>query len=161
MKLGTFALLATVTGASIFLCKKLVEHSQKRRRDPDSVIYARGSERVGEKVRKASMFAVGAVKTSADKIAEGFRDMKNIDLVQRGEETVNSAKDVVQSLKEEIDELKSLFGGNKTAAVCECGTDCGCECSDPGDIVTAAEEQTAQEILEKAETLNPHAFDGE
>jgi polyhydroxyalkanoate synthesis regulator phasin len=156
MKLGTFAVLAAVTGASIFLCKKLVEHSQKRRKDPDSVIYARGSERVGEKVRKASMFAVGAVKTSADKIAEGFRDMKNIDLVQRGEETVNSAKDVVQSLKEEIDELKGLFGANKNAVVCECG--CGC---DSDDIVTPEDEQAAQDIIEKAETLNPHSFDGE
>jgi polyhydroxyalkanoate synthesis regulator phasin len=154
MKLGTFAVLATVTGASIFLCKKYIEHSRERRKNPDSVIYARGSERVGETVRKASMFAVGAVKTSADKIAEGLRDMKNIDLVQRGEETVNSAKDVVQSLKDEIEELKGMLGVNKTPAACECG--CGLD-----DIVTPEDEQTAQDVLEKADTLNPHAFDGE
>lgn len=154
MKFGTFAVLAAVAGASIFICKKLIAHSKKRKKDPDSVIYARGSERVGEKVRQVSMFAVGAVKTGADKIAEGLRDMRNIDLVQRGEETVTSAKEVVQSLKDEIEEIRSLFGAKKGDTVCECG----CAVDPAPD---EQDEAAAEDILEKAETLNPHAFDGE
>lgn len=53
------------------------------------------------KLRKASMFAVGAIKTSADKIAEGVKDIVNEDMVKKGEETT-------ENIKKEIDNLKNL-----------------------------------------------------
>jgi len=93
---------AALVGLGVYLSKKFRANDE----DEDAVIYAEEKETYGEKLHKASMFAVGAIKTSADKIVEGFKDIKNQDMVKKGEDTVchvkESAGDFVDNVKEKV-----------------------------------------------------------
>lgn len=56
------------------------------------------------KVRRASMYAVGAIKTTADKISEGIQQVKSEDMVKKGEEQVEKIKANSAAIKERIKE---------------------------------------------------------
>ncbi|MCH5200224.1 MAG: YtxH domain-containing protein, partial [Oscillospiraceae bacterium] len=53
-------------------------------------------------VRRASMYAVGTIKTTADKISEGIKQVKNEDMVKKGEETVEQIKGTTDGIKEKV-----------------------------------------------------------
>ena len=50
------------------------------------------------------MYAVGTIKTTADKISEGIRQVKNEDMVKKGEETVEQLRDTTDGIKERVAE---------------------------------------------------------
>jgi len=93
---------AALVGLGVYLSKKFLAKDLEE----DAVIYAEEKETYGEKLHKASMFAVGAIKTSADKIVEGFKDIRNQDMVKKGEDTVchvkETAGDFVDNVKEKV-----------------------------------------------------------
>jgi polyhydroxyalkanoate synthesis regulator phasin len=111
MKLTTILLGgAALVGLGIYLSRKF---SAKNNED-ESFVYASEKESRGEKIRKASMFAVGAIKTGADKIAEGIKDIRNQDMVKKGEDTIDSAKetagDFAHGIKEKVVSAVSKVG---------------------------------------------------
>jgi len=98
MKLTTIMLGgAALVGLGVYLSRKFGVRGDEE----ESVIYAKEKETYGEKLHKASMFAVGAVRTGADKIVEGIKDIKNQDMVKKGEETTDQ-------IKRDIDDLKDM-----------------------------------------------------
>jgi hypothetical protein len=60
------------------------------------------------------MFAVGAIKTGADKIVEGINDIRSQDMVKKGEKTVCDAKEAAGDF---VGELKEKVTGRAALAV--------------------------------------------
>ena len=103
MKLATILIGgAALVGLGVYLSKKF----NTKIDEDESFVYAEEKETRGQKIRKASMYAVGAIKTSADKIAEGIKDIRNQDMVKKGEETIDHAKeaagDFAHGVKEKV-----------------------------------------------------------
>lgn len=78
-----------------------------------SRVYAKAKvKEYGEKARKASMFAVGAIKTSADKLGETIKDIKTNDMVKKGEQTFGAVKEtggnIKNDIKRDIEDLKDM-----------------------------------------------------
>lgn len=48
------------------------------------------------------MYAVGTIKTTADKISEGIKQVKSEDMVKKGEETVEHIKETGESFKTQV-----------------------------------------------------------
>ena len=97
--------IASVAGIGYYVGKKVIE---KRNAEPKAFTEVK-IEKTGDKVRKASMFAVGTLKTTADKIAEGINQVKNEDMVKKGEQTIEQVKDTTESIKTEIgNEINTL-----------------------------------------------------
>lgn len=96
--------LAGVAGIGYYVYKKMNEKKE------DTTAYTEYKEKrsAGDRVRRASMYAVGTIKTTADKISEGIRQVKNEDMVKKGEETVEQIKDTTNGIKEEMKEIKNL-----------------------------------------------------
>ncbi|MCL2637650.1 MAG: hypothetical protein FWD48_04690 [Oscillospiraceae bacterium] len=112
MKLTTILLGgAALVGLGVYLSKKL---GAKIDEEEDAVIYASENETYGEKFHKASMFAVGAIKTGADKIVEGINDIRKQDMVKKGEQTVC---DVKESAGNFVGELKDKVTGRDKAII--------------------------------------------
>lgn len=106
MKLSTMLIgAATLVGVGVYVGKKLIETKENT---DESVVIAESKETYGDKFHKASMFAVGAVKTSADKIAEGIKEIKSADMVKKGEETIEQAKEATEQIKKDIEDLKNM-----------------------------------------------------
>ncbi|MCL1882015.1 MAG: hypothetical protein FWF76_07560 [Oscillospiraceae bacterium] len=86
----------------------------------DASVYARGrASRMrgkngdyGKKIKKASLFAVGAIKTGADKFGETIQDIKSKDMVEKGKSAVEAVKqvggNVKNDIKKEVEELKDV-----------------------------------------------------
>ncbi|MCL2019563.1 MAG: hypothetical protein FWG70_07370 [Oscillospiraceae bacterium] len=104
---------ALLVGLGVYLSKKF----NAKNTDEDAVVYAEEKETYGEKLHKASMFAVGAIKTSTDKIVEGFKDMKNQDMVKKGEITIDHAKEAAGGFVGDLKEKVSIFSRNKEAVI--------------------------------------------
>jgi|GEM_PF-1453973 len=103
MKLITIILgAATLVGIGVYLSRKFGVKNE----EDESVIYTEENETYGEKLHKASLFAVGAIRTGADKIAEGIKDIRNQDMVKKGGETLDKVKgtagDIVEDLKDMV-----------------------------------------------------------
>ncbi|MCL2694285.1 MAG: hypothetical protein FWE60_04180 [Oscillospiraceae bacterium] len=95
---------AALVGLGVYLSRKF---GAKHEEDEAAVLYAGEKETYGEKLHKASLFAVGAVKTGADKIVEGIKDIRNQDMIKKGEETIESAKEAAEGF---VGDIKSKVG---------------------------------------------------
>lgn len=170
-KISAFVGLAALAGVGFYVGKKLIEKNaaEKEQRensiDESEVFVEERHSTPKEKIQKASLFAVGAIKTGTEKFKEGLDEIINNDMVAKGEDTVaktkefaketkdktvefakdakdktvNFAKDAGESIKGEIENLKNMVSSiNVTAAEQE-------------DVVEAepVEEETAE--AEKAE----------
>ncbi|MDR2559977.1 MAG: hypothetical protein LBC86_10635 [Oscillospiraceae bacterium] len=114
MKLTTILIGgAALVGLGLYLSKKL---GSKDEEDEDVVVVAGEKETYSEKLHKASMFAVGAIKTSADKIVEGINDIRRQDMVKKGEQTVC---DVKESAGNFVGELKDKVAGRAQVVMAE------------------------------------------
>jgi gas vesicle protein len=64
------------------------------------------------KIKKASLFAVGAIKTGADKIGETICDIKTKDMIKKGEQTMDAVKEtggnIKNDIKRDIEDFKSM-----------------------------------------------------
>ena len=85
--------------------------------DPDVTACVKES-RIGDKLRKASMFAVGAIKTGADKLGETVNEIKTADMIKKGEQTVGAVKETGESIKtdikRDIEDLKATVDAVKS-----------------------------------------------
>ena len=90
--------LAGVAGVGYYVYKKTNEKKE------DATAYTEYKEKrsAGDRVRRASMYAVGTIRTTADKISEGIRQVKNEDMVKKGEETVEQMKETTDGIKEHV-----------------------------------------------------------
>lgn len=108
--------LAGTAGIGYLVYKKMNEKKE------DVEAYTEYSEKElpnknGGKVHRASMYAVGTIKTTADKISEGIKQVKSEDMVKKGEETVKKIKTNTSTIKEHVKEsaenVKESLKGNK------------------------------------------------
>lgn len=114
-KITALLTLAGIAGIGYYIYKKMNEQKD------DTTAYTEYKEKIsaGDRVRRASMYAVGTIKTTADKISEGIQQVKTGDMVKKGEETVEHMKETTgeikehviettNGIKEEIKEIKNL-----------------------------------------------------
>ena len=148
-KISAFVGLAALAGVGFYVGKKILEKNaaEKEQRenniDESEVFVEERHSTPKEKIQKASLFAVGAIKTGTEKFKEGLDEIINNDMVAKGEDTVaktkefaketkdktvefakdakdktvNFAKDAGESIKSEIENLKNMVSSiNVTAA---------------------------------------------
>ena len=106
-KLVAFLGIAALSGIGYCVGRQLVKKSEEK-----SGVYVKTKESTDNKFHRASMFAVGAIKTGADKVAEGISDIMNKDMVKKGEDTIEQAKETTETVKDnvkkEIENLKNM-----------------------------------------------------
>ncbi len=143
--------IAALSGLGYCVGKQLVKKSEEK-----SGVYVKTKESNDSKFHKASMFAVGAIKTGADKVAEGINDIMNKDMVKKGEDTVEQAKETTETVKDnvkkEIENLKNMVVSiNVTPGEAQ-----------PEDFEAAtAVEPESDNAPEKEEASEPSAADEE
>ena len=129
-KLSALVSIAALAGVGYYVAKKLIDKRNAEEEERASHVYEDDSEVFvqevhsdpKEKLRRAGMFAVGSIKTGAEKIKEGLDEMIDSDMVSKGEEAfektkaaasetadkaVNFAKSAGESIKENIDNIKA------------------------------------------------------
>ena len=117
--------IAALAGAGYVIGKKIIEKKRQRDEfygiddidailDEDGVdvgVYAK-QKNYGDKIKKASLFAVGAIKTGADKLNETVHDIKSQDMVKKGGQTVDAVKatggNIRNDIKREVEDLKCM-----------------------------------------------------
>lgn len=99
--------IAALSGLGYYVGKQIIKKGEDK-----SGVYVKTKDSNDSKIHKASMFAVGAIKTGADKVAEGINDIINKDMVKKGEDTFEQAKETTESVKDnvkkEIESLKNM-----------------------------------------------------
>ncbi len=92
--------LAGTVSVGYLVYKRMTEKKE------DTSAYTEYKEEIqkGGKLHRASMYAVGTIKTTADKISEGIKQVKSEDMVKKGEETVELIKETGESFKEQVKE---------------------------------------------------------
>ncbi len=164
--------LAALAGVGYYVGKKVFEKKKADKEnyiEPEVFVEERHSS-PKEKFQKASLFAVGAIKTGTEKFKEGIDEIINNDMVSKGEETVNSAKETVletkdkavniakdtgSAIKGEIENLKNMVTSINTGA-----GEAEDEAIDPAEASEAAEEAQSAEAApaeEPAEEAAPAA----
>ena len=104
-KLSAFIGLAAVAGIGFYVGKKVYEKKKNEETahvyDTDSEIFVEEKHSTPkEKLQRASLFAVGALKTGTEKFKEGIDEIINQDMVSKGEETVAKTKEFAKDTKE-------------------------------------------------------------
>ena len=110
-----------------------------------------------EKLRRASMFAMGAAKTGIEKFKEGIDDIVNKDMVTKGEETYAKTKVTVTEAKDKVtafaktttDNIKNKFAKSGEGEAAE-----NAEESAPAEDAAPAEEAAPAEPSDTSETLS-------
>ena len=161
--------LAALAGVGYYVGKKVFEKKKADREnyiEPEVFVEERHST-PKEKFQKASLFAVGAIKTGTEKFKEGIDEIINNDMVSKGEETVNSAKETVletkdkavniakdtgSAIKGEIENLKNMVTSINTGA-----GEAEDEAIDPAEASEAAEEAQSAEAAPADEEAAPAA----
>lgn len=160
--------LAALAGVGYYVGKKVFEKKKADKEnyiEPEVFVEERHSS-PKEKFQKASLFAVGAIKTGTEKFKEGIDEIINNDMVSKGEETVNSAKETVletkdkavniakdtgSAIKGEIENLKNMVTSiNTGAGEAEEEAIDPAEASEATEEVQSAEETPAEESAEEA-----------
>lgn len=151
-KLSAILSVAALAGVGYYVGKKVFEKKKAEEADraekialgemDESEIFVEEKHSSPkEKIQKASLFAVGAIKTGTEKFKEGIDEIINSDMVSKGETTVsevkvyasekkeqagafvsekkeqavNFAAETKNNIKNEIDNLKSMVTSINTA----------------------------------------------
>ena len=110
-KLSALVGLAALAGVGFYVGKKLLEKNaaekEQRERDFDEseVFVEEKHSTPKEKIQKASLFAVGAIKTGTEKFKEGIDEIINKDMVAKGEDTVAKTKEFAKETKDKTVEF--------------------------------------------------------
>lgn len=104
-KLSAFIGLAAVAGIGFYVGKKVYEKKKNEETahvyDTDSEVFVEEKHSTPkEKLQRASLFAVGALKTGTEKFKEGIDEIINQDMVAKGEDTVAKTKEFAKDTKE-------------------------------------------------------------
>ncbi len=92
--------LAGTVSVGYLVYKKMTE----KKEDTSAYTEYKEETQKGGKLHRASMYAVGTIKTTADKISEGIKQVKSEDMIKKGEETVELIKETGESFKEQVKE---------------------------------------------------------
>lgn len=92
--------LAGTVGIGYLVYKKMTE----KKENTSAYTEYKEETRKGGKIHRASMYAVGTIKTTADKISEGIKQVKSEDMVKKGEETIEQLKETGENFKEQVKE---------------------------------------------------------
>ncbi len=143
-KLGFLITAGAFAGIGYMVGKKLAE------KNDESAVFTKATEQTtaGEKIRKASMYAVGTIRTTADKIKEGISEAANNSeqMVKRGEETVSQVKETTSGFKREIDELKDLVTSINEGDEDELAQDATADFSDAAEMFEEAVQENTEEL---------------
>lgn len=104
-KLSTFIGLAALAGVGFYVGKKIFEKKKNEETahvfESDSEIFVEEKHSTPkEKLQKASLFAVGALKTGTEKFKEGIDEIINNDMIAKGEATVADTKKFAMDTKD-------------------------------------------------------------
>lgn len=147
-KLGFLVTAGAFAGIGYMVGKKIAEKKD------ESAVFAQTTEQTtekttaGEKIRKASMYAVGTIRTTADKIKEGISEAANNSdkMVKRGEETVSQVKETTSGFKREIDEIKDLVTSINENEDEEFAQDVAPDFSDAAQMFEEASQESTEEL---------------
>ncbi len=92
--------LAGAAGVGYLVYKKVNE--QKENAEAYTEIHETKDK--NGKLHKASMYTIGTIKTTADKISEGIKQVKSEDMVKKGEVTFEQMKNATNGLKSQMKE---------------------------------------------------------
>ncbi len=176
--------LAALAGLGFYVGKKVIDKRNAEEEERAQHVYEDDSELFveekhsspKEKFQRASMFAVGAIKTGTEKFKEGIDDIINKDMVSKGQETieqtkaaagdakdkaVNFAKTTGENIKTGIDNIKnkvikkSETGVEEAAeAVENAAEEVAEKAADTAESAEAAIEKTADEVAAAADDIN-------
>ena len=110
-KISAFVGLAALAGVGFYVGKKLIEKNAAEREqrensiDESEVFVEERHSTPKEKIQKASLFAVGAIKTGTEKFKEGLDEIINNDMVAKGEDTVAKTKEFAKETKDKTVEF--------------------------------------------------------
>ncbi|MBQ9384228.1 MAG: hypothetical protein IJT87_08320 [Ruminiclostridium sp.] len=112
--------LAALAGIGYYVGKKVIEkrNAEEEERaqhvfEDDSEVFVEEEHSTPkEKLQRASMFAVGSIKTGTDKFKEGIDDIINKDMVTLGEETYAKTKEAAIETKDKVVAFAKSTGEN-------------------------------------------------
>lgn len=95
--------LAGTAGVGYLVYKKVNENKENK---GNAEAYTEIKEQTGKsgKLHRASMYTIGTIKTTADKISEGIKQVKSEDMVKKGEVTYEQMKNATNGLKSQVKE---------------------------------------------------------
>ena len=119
-KLTALISIAALAGLGFYVGKKIIEKRSAEEEERASHIYEDDSELFveehhstpKEKLQKASLFAVGAIKTGTEKFKEGIDDIINNDMISKGEKTIEDTKTFAAEKKDQAVEFAKNTAGN-------------------------------------------------
>lgn len=94
--------LAGTAGVGYLVYKKVNENKEKGNAEAYTEIKEQTAK--GGKLHRASMYTIGTIKTTADKISEGIKQVKSEDMVKKGEVTYEQMKNATNGLKSQVKE---------------------------------------------------------
>lgn len=177
-KISNIIAIGALAGVGYYLGKKVFDKKKTEKEagaQPEVFIEERHST-PKEKLQRASLFAVGAIRTGTEKIKEGLDEIVDNDMISKGENTVEDvksfaketkektvafAKEKTSVIKDEIDNLKSMVTSINTGAG-ETEDESGAasdeaEASaipeDVGEVIGETAENIAETVQEKVESL--------
>lgn len=112
-KLTALISIAALAGLGYYIGKKVIDKRNAEVEERASHIYEDDSELFveehhstpKEKIQKASLFAVGAIKTGTEKFKEGIDDIINNDMISKGEKTLEETKTFAVEKKDQAVEF--------------------------------------------------------
>lgn len=103
-KIGAIIGVVALAGVGFYVGKKIMEKNAAEKKehvyDESELFVEEKHSTPKEKLQKASLFAVGAIRTGADKFKEGIDEIINNDMVAKGEDTVTETKKFAMDTKE-------------------------------------------------------------
>lgn len=111
-KLSSIIGIAALAGIGYYVGKKVFEKKKTEEAeraekiaagelDESSLFVEEKHTTPKEKLQKASLFAVGAIKTGTEKFKEGIDEIINADMISKGETTVSEVKTFASEKKEQ------------------------------------------------------------
>ncbi len=184
--MGKFSALigiAALAGLGFYVGKKVIDKRNAEEEERAQHVYEDDSELFveekhtspKEKLQRASMFAVGAIKTGTEKFKEGIDDIINKDMVSKGQETfeqtkasaveakdkaVNFAKTTGENIKNGIDNIKNKVikqsenNEDIAATVEDAAEDIAEKAADIAEDAASAVENAGDEIAAAADDIN-------
>lgn len=191
--MGKFSALvgiAALAGLGFYVGKKVIDKRNAEEEERAQHVYEDDSELFveekhtspKEKFQRASMFAVGAIKTGTEKFKEGIDDIINKDMVSKGQETfeqtkataveakdkaVNFAKSTGENIKTGIDNIKSKVikqsdsGEDLAESVENAAEDIAEKAADAAEDAAAAVENAVDEVAAAADDIDDLSVNGD
>lgn len=158
---------AALAGIGFYVGKKLIEKRNAEEEERAQHVYEDDSEvfveerhsTPKEKLQRASLFAVGAIKTGTEKFKEGIDDIINNDMVAKGETTVAETKDKAVAFAKDAKEKTVDFAKNTTENIKDGIENIKSKVTQKTDEAAEGAEDLADAIEKDVEDLTNKAVD--